>query len=480
MPERISVDLCVIGAGSGGLNVAAAGAQLGLSTVLVEGGEMGGDCLNSGCVPSKALIAAARAAVQHRHSAPFGIEYDPPRIDFARVRAHVKEAIAAIAPHDSQARYEGLGVRVVRAMARFTGTDRLIAGDLEVTARRFCVATGAHPLIPAIAGLERVPYRTNFDIFDLEELPAHLLVVGGGAVGCELGQAFRRLGAKVTILEMKSLLPDDDPELVEVVRRRLRSEGVELREGTQVIEVSRNGPGLRLTLEGKPGGEGAGRSMVDGSHLLLAAGRVPASDGLGLEAAGVACNGKAIAIDARCRTSNRRIYAIGDVTGGPQFTHWASHQAVVVIKSMMFRLPARTRPSILPRVTFTEPELAQVGMTETQARAAGHTELILRRWPFAENDRADTDRTTEGFVKLVATPRGKILGAGIAGAFAGELIQSWSLALATGLSLRAFTSMITAYPTLGDASKRAASSFYTERMLNERTRRWVRWLARWP
>jgi pyruvate/2-oxoglutarate dehydrogenase complex dihydrolipoamide dehydrogenase (E3) component len=474
MPERISVDLCVIGAGSGGLNVAAAGAQLGLSTVLAEGGEMGGDCLNSGCVPSKALIAAARAAVQHRHSAPFGVAYDPPRIDYARVRAHVKEAIAAIAPHDSQARYEGLGCRVVRAMARFTGPDRLVAGELEIVAKRFCIATGAHPLIPAIAGLDRVPYRTNFDIFDLAELPAHLLVIGGGAVGCELAQAYRRLGAGVTILEMKSLLQDEDPELVEVVRRRLRAEGVELREGAKAVAVARDGSGLRLTCEG-----GAGGSGITGSHLLVAAGRVPATDGLGLDAAGVTCRGKSIVIDQRCRSSNRRIYAIGDVTGGPQFTHWASHQALVVVKSMMFRLPARTRPSILPRVTFTEPELAQVGMTEMQARAAGHARLVVRRWPFAENDRADTDRTTEGFVKLVATPRGKILGAGIAGAFAGELIQSWSLALATGLSLRAFTDMITAYPTLGDASKRAAASFYTERLLSERNRRWVRWMARW-
>jgi pyruvate/2-oxoglutarate dehydrogenase complex dihydrolipoamide dehydrogenase (E3) component len=475
MPDRIDVDLCVIGAGSGGLNVAAAGARLGLSTVLVEGGEMGGDCLNSGCVPSKALIAAARAAVEYRRSAALGVTYDPPRIDFARVRAHVKAAVEAIAPHDSQARYEGLGVRVVRAMARFTGRDRLVAGDVEIVARRFCIATGAHPNLPPVPGLDQVPYRTHLDIFDLDELPSHLLVIGGGAVGCELGQAFRRLGARVTILDMKNLLRDEDPELVEILRRQLRAEGVEIREGVPVTAVSRAGSAVRVGI-----GEGTDSLTLEGSHLLLAAGRVPASEGLGLAAAGVACDGKAIRIDAGCRTSNRRIYAIGDVTGGPQFTHWASHQALVTIRSMMFRLPARSRPSILPRVTFTDPELAQVGMTEVEAHAAGHAQLVVRRFPFAENDRAETDGKSAGFIKLVATAQGKILGVGIVGSSAGELIQSWGLALSSGLSLRAFTDMITAYPTLSDVSKRVAGGFYAERLLGAKAKRWVRWMARWP
>jgi pyruvate/2-oxoglutarate dehydrogenase complex dihydrolipoamide dehydrogenase (E3) component len=474
MPERIDVDLCVIGAGSGGLNVAAAGAQLGLSTVLVEGGEMGGDCLNSGCVPSKALIAAARAAVEYRRAAALGVTYDPPRIDFARVRAHVKSAIEAIAPHDSQARYEGLGIRVIRAMARFTGRDRLMAGDCEIVARRFCVATGAHPFLPPVPGLDQLPYRTHLDIFDLEELPSHLLVIGGGAVGCELGQAFRRLGARVTILDMRALLGDEDPELVEILRRQMQSEGVELHEGALVKGASRSGSGVRVDIE-----KGAESVTLEGSHLLVAAGRVPASEGLGLETAGVACDGKAIRIDASCRTSNRRIYAIGDVTGGPQFTHWASHQAMVTIKSMMFRLPARTRPSILPRVTFADPELAQVGMTEAEARAAGHAPLTVRRFPFAENDRAQSDGKGTGFIKLVATAQGKILGVGIVGASAGELIQSWGLALASGLSLRAFTEMITAYPTLSDVSKRVAGGFYAERLLGAQAKRWVRWMAQW-
>ncbi|MGH6881516.1 MAG: dihydrolipoyl dehydrogenase family protein, partial [Hypericibacter sp.] len=313
------------------------------------------------------------------------------------------------------------------------------------------------------------------DIPELDALPSHLLVVGGGAEGCELGQAFRRLGARVTILEMKRLLDDEDPELVEVVRRQLRADGVELREGVVVTQLEPAGAGIRATLA-----QGADRSTIEGSHLLLAAGRVPASDDLGLDAAGVACDGRAIRIDERCRTSNRRIYALGEIAGGPPSTAWTGHQAMAIVKSMMFRLPARTKAQLLPRVVFSDPELAQVGMNEAQARAAGHDRIVVRRFPFAETDRAQTDRATAGFVKLVATPAGKILGAGIVGTEGGELIQSWGLALAAGLSLRAFTDMITATPTLSEASKRVAGGFYAERMLAARMRRWVRWLARWP
>lgn len=474
MPERISIDLCVVGAGPGGLAVAAAGAQLGFSTILVEDGVMGGSELD-GSVASKALVAAARAAVQYRRSEPFGVSYDRPRIDFAHVRDHVRAAIAAVEADDSRARYEGLGVRVVHAKARFTGPDRLRAGDIEIAAWRFCIAAGARPLLPPIKGLDRVAYRTPRDIVDLDSLPSPLVVVGGGVEGCELGQAFRRLGARVTILETESLLGGEDPELVEIVRRQLRFDGVELREGAAVVQLDQVGAGVRATLA-----QGADRSAVEGSHLLLAAGRTPASDELGLDAAGVACDDKAIRIDGRCRTTNRRVYALGDVAGGPPATAWAAHQAMVIVKSMMFRLPARTKARLLPRVAFTDPELAQVGLTEAAARAAGHERIVVRRFPFAETDRARTDRAAAGFVKLVATPQGRILGAGIVGASAGELIQSWGLALAAGLSLRAFTDMITASPTLSEASKRVAGGFYAERMLTARMRRWVRWLARWP
>ena len=473
MSQRIEADFVVVGAGSGGLNVAAATSQLGLRTVLVEGHLMGGDCLNFGCVPSKALLAAGNAAMAGRRAAAFGIDYDPPRIDMGRVRDHVRAVIAAIEPHDSQARFEGLGVRVIRAPGRFVAPTRLRAGEQEIEAKRFCVATGSLPLVPRIDGLDRVAYRTNLDIFDLDRLPDHLLILGGGAVGTELGQAFRRLGAKVTIIEMAVLLGRDDPELVEVLRRSLGREGIAIREGAKVVAVEPAAAGIRLAVE-----TAGGREWIEGSHLLVAAGRRPAIEGLDLAAAGIAVGPQGILIDRHCRSSNARVYAIGDVTGGPQFTHWASHQAGVVVRNALFRLPAKWDRRAFPWVTYTDPELAQVGMTEAEARAQGIADLRIGRWPFAENDRAEAERRTAGFIKILARPNGRILGVGIVGAHAGEVVHSWGLAIAAGLTVKKFTEMITAYPTFADVSKRVAGGFYADRLFNDRTRALVRFLWR--
>jgi pyruvate/2-oxoglutarate dehydrogenase complex dihydrolipoamide dehydrogenase (E3) component len=473
MSERIEADFCIVGAGSGGLNVAAATSQLGLATVLVEGHHMGGDCLNFGCVPSKALIAAGKAAVAGRSAAAFGIDYDPPRVDMARVRAHVREVVAAIEPHDSQARFEGMGVRVVRAPGRFVAPDRLGAGEFEIRAKRFCVATGSLPLVPKIEGLERVPYRTNLDIFELDRLPEHLLILGGGATGVELGQAFRRLGARVTIVEMARLLGREDPELVEVLRRSLGRDGVALREGAKAVAVEPGGSGIRIAIER----DGA-REILEGSDLLIAAGRRPAIEGLDLAAAGIEAGPAGIRIDRSCRTTNPRVYAIGDVTGGPQFTHWASHQARVLLRNVLFRLPTKCDERAFPRVTYADPELAQVGMTEAEARARGVAGLRIGRWPFAENDRADAERRTEGFIKVLADARGRVLGAGIVGARAGEVVHGWGLAIAAGIRLGKFAEMITAYPTFADVSKRVAAGMEASRLFGERSRALVRFLWR--
>ena len=472
MTRAIAVDICVIGAGSGGLSVAAGASQMGAKVALIERGPMGGDCLNFGCVPSKALLAAGHAARRQALAARFGVMAPPATIDFQRVHDHVHDVIAGIAPHDSVERFEGLGVAVIQAEGRFTAPDRVVAGDTEVVARRFVIATGSRPMVPPITGLDGVPHLTNETIFDLTEAPGHLVIVGGGPIGCELAQAHRRLGARVTVVEMFSILGNDDPELVDVVRGQLRAEGVELMERTPVRRVERAGERIAVIV-GDEGAEG----RIEGTHLLIAAGRTPNVDGLGLDAAGIAFERRGIMVDARLRTTNRRVYAIGDVAGPYPFTHTAGYQAGIVIRNILFRLPAKVDYRALPWATFTDPELAQVGMTEAKAREAGERIRVLRA-PFAEIDRARAEREIEGFVKVVTTARGRILGAGIVGPAAGDLLQPWELAIRAKLKIGALAGLIVPYPTLAEINKRAAGSFYAARLFGEGTRKIVRFLAR--
>jgi pyruvate/2-oxoglutarate dehydrogenase complex dihydrolipoamide dehydrogenase (E3) component len=464
----LTPDLCVIGAGSGGLSVAAGAAQLGASVVLVEAGEMGGDCLNVGCVPSKSLIAAAKRA--HGMAGGLGVAAAPAEVDFGAVMAHVRGVIAAIAPHDSQARFEGLGVRVIRARARFTARDAAEAGGVMIRPRRFVIATGSRPAIPAIPGLDATPFLTNETIWGLDALPRRLVALGGGAIGVELAQAFRRLGAEVTLVEAARLMGREDTQAVDVVRAALLAEGVALREGVAVAAAAPAGDGVALTL--------ADGARVEGTHLLVAAGRRPALEGLGLDAAGVATGPRGVSVDAGLRsTTNRRVYAIGDVAGGG-FTHEAGFHAGLVIRSALFRLPARTGAAI-PRVTFADPELAQIGMTEAEARAAFGAQVGIARADFADNDRARADGATAGFVKAVIGPRGRILGATVVGAQAGDLIQTWALAMGAGLRIGAVAGMIAPYPTRGEAAKRAASAHFAPRLFgNPMVRRIVRLLAK--
>jgi pyruvate/2-oxoglutarate dehydrogenase complex dihydrolipoamide dehydrogenase (E3) component len=472
MTKTIEADICVIGAGSAGLSVAAGASQLGARTVLIEKAKMGGDCLNTGCVPSKALLAAAKAAQGHRHAEQLGVRFNPPEIDFERVRGHVQEVVAAIAPMDSVERFEGLGVTVIKAAARFTGRREVEAGGKRIRARRFVVATGSRPLIPPIPGLETVSYLTNETVFELTRLPEHLIVIGGGPIGCELGQAFRRLGAKVSIVEMFDIMPKDDPELVEILRSRLRAAGIEFHEQTRVVRVAASANGMTVITE-KDGVEG----QLEGSTLLLAAGRRATVDGLDLEMAGVAYNAKGIRTDARLRTSNHKVYAAGDVAGGYQFTHMASYHAGIVIRNALFRLPAKVSYDAVPWVTYTEPELANVGLTEAQAREA-HGKIRILRAPFAENDRAQAERRTDGLIKVITRPNGRILGAAVVGHQAGEIVQPWILAVSQELKIGAMAQMIAPYPTLGEIGKRAAGSFYIPKLFTERTKTIVRLLAR--
>lgn len=468
--ESLEVDICVVGAGSGGLVVAAAAALLGVPVVLIERDKMGGDCLNYGCVPSKSLIAAARIAALGRKAPLFGIGWGEPTIDFARVHDHVHGVIAEIEPKDSQERFEGLGCKVIRAEARFVGPRELEAGGMRIRARRFVIATGSSPSVPPIDGIKEVPYLTNETIFDLKERPEHLIVIGGGPIGIELGQAMLRLGARVSVIELFSILGNDDPEAADVVRRSLRGDGVALHEGTKLLRIERANGGIAVTIE-KDGAQ----TKLNGSHLFLSTGRSANVSGLNLEAAGVAYTPKGIAVDRRLRTSNKRIFAIGDVAGRYQFTHVAAYHANIVVRNALFRLPAKVDERAIPWVTYTDPELAHVGLKEDKAREA-YGEIRILRWSFAENDRAQAEREPEGFAKVITTKRGRILGATIVGSHAGELILPWGLAIARKLKIGALASVIAPYPTLSEITKSVAGSFYTPIVFGERAKRLVRLL----
>lgn len=474
MNGTIHTDLCVIGAGSGGLSVAAGAAQLGADVVLVEKGEMGGDCLNAGCVPSKALIAAAHSAHAARTSARFGICAGEPRVDFDKVHDHIHNTIAAIAPNDSVERFEGMGVRVLKSEGRFNGPRELTAGGARVRARRFVIATGSTAAVPPIPGLDSVKFLTNETIFDLRERPPHLIVIGGGPIGTELAQAYRRLGSKVSVVEIFSILGKDDPDAVGVIRARLAAEGVELHEGTALSAVEQDGDDIVVSIE-----KNGARSRIRGSHLLVAAGRHPVIDALDLTAAGVAHGKAGIQVDRQLRTNNKRIFAIGDVIGGYQFTHMAGYHAGIVIKNALFRLPAKANTGAVPWVTYTDPELAHVGLTETAARGQ-HADVRVLKHLFDDNDRAHIELETGGFIKVVVGPRGRVLGATIVGAQAGELILPWVLVLNERLRIGAIANLIAPYPTLGEVSKRAAGSYYTPALFGERTRKLVRFLAKFP
>jgi pyruvate/2-oxoglutarate dehydrogenase complex dihydrolipoamide dehydrogenase (E3) component len=470
--QDVTADLCVIGAGSGGLSVAAAAAQLGVSVVLIEKHKMGGDCLNYGCVPSKALIAAGRHAHTMRSSGPFGIRPVEPAVDARAVHDHVKGVIAAIAPNDSVERFTGLGVRVIQAAARFVDGSTVIAGDSRIKARRFVIATGSSPLLPPIPGLDAVACFTNETVFDNQSAIGHLIVIGGGPIGMELAQAHKRLGARVTVLEGMVALGKDDPELTAIALKKLRAEGLVIKEGVRVERV-----------EGSPGrilvhvAEGGMPGMIEGTHLLIATGRKPNVADLGLEAAGIKFDKRGIEVDSALLTSNRKVFAIGDVTGGLQFTHVANYHAGIVIRRALFRLPAKASNAHVPWVTYTDPEIANVGLTEEAARKAQY-QLNVYRWPFHENDRAQAERATEGLVKVVTDRKGRILGAGIVGEHAGELIQMWSLAISQGMNIKAMTEWISPYPTLSEVNKRAAFGIYAGKAAQPAVRRLLGFLRR--
>ena len=469
--QKLTPDLLVIGAGSGGLSVAAGAVQMGASVVLLEGHKMGGDCLNYGCVPSKALIASGKAAHAQSHAAAYGVADVTPEVDYAAAKDHVAGAIAQIAPTDSVERFEGLGVRVIREYGAFTSPREVRAGDHVIAARRVIIATGSSPLVPPIPGLETVPYETNETIFELRERPEHLLIIGGGPIGMEMAQAHRRLGSAVTVIEGASILGQDDPEMVAVVRARFADEGIAIEEGAMASEI--RGAAGAIEVEAKDG------RVFKGSHLLMAVGRRANTDRLDLDAAGIETTRTGIRVDASLRSTNRRVYAIGDVAGGLQFTHVAGYQAGLIIRQTLFGLPAKNRTDHIPHVTYTDPELAQIGLTEAEAREAHGGRLEVVRFPYAHNDRAIAERKTEGLIKVMVL-RGRPIGVSVAGAQAGEVINLWALVLANRLKMKHVAGMVAPYPTLGEINKRAAGAYFSPRLFDSAVvKRVVGLIQRW-
>ena len=469
--DRIKTDVCIIGAGSGGLSIAAGASQMGASVVLLEGHKMGGDCLNYGCVPSKALIAAGKQAYAMAHTGDLGVKAVTPDVNFAAAKDHVRKVIETIEPVDSQERFEGFGVNVIREFGKFISPTEVQAGDTIIEARRFIVATGSGPLVPPIPGLDSVDVYTNENIFDLRKRPKHLIIVGGGPIGMEMAQAHLRLGSKVTVIEGAKAMGKDDPEMAAIVLDKLRAEGVEIIEEAQATKVS--GAKGKVTVH-TPKGD------FTGTHLLMAVGRKVNVETLDLDKANVKWGRGGVEVGADLRSvSNKKVYAVGDAAGGLQFTHVAGYHAGVIIRSMLFGLPSKQRKDHIPWVTYTDPELAQIGLTEAEARDAHGDKLDVVRFEYAENDRAITEGKITGLIKVMIV-KGRPVGASIVGAQAGELIGVWALAIANKMKMSAIAGMVAPYPTLGEINKRAAGAYFSPKLFdNPWVKRVVGIVQRW-
>ncbi len=461
-------DVVVIGAGAGGLTAAGGPAMFGLKSALIEEGEMGGDCLNAGCVPSKAIIAAAHRAHTARQATRLGVTLSPPQVDFAAVMAHVHSAVETIAPVDSQERFEGMGVAVFRGRGRLIDDRTVEVNGQQLKAKRIVIATGSRARVPDVPGLATVPYLTNETLWKLTDLPRHLAIIGGGAIGMEMAQAFRRLGSDVTVIEAARPMPRDDAEAVDLVMATLRGEGIVIRDQTGVASAAMAGSDIALTL--------SDGSTVKASHILVSAGRVPNVEGVGLEAAGVAVGPDGIIVDARRRTSNKRIFAVGDCRAGPRFTHMSGNDGSVVTMNIALGFPAKVDLRALPWVSYTDPELAQIGLTEAAARDQFDAVDVIRQ-EFSHNDRAIAEGATAGFLKMIRH-KGKVVGVTIVGRGAGDLLLPWAQVITGKASTFALGGAIVAYPNRSDISKMAAFAAHEETVFGPWSKRCARLVSR--
>ena len=471
--KKLKADIAIIGGGAAGLSTAAGAAMLDLDVVLFEKGEMGGDCLNYGCVPSKALLTAAKYAQNFRDANKYGIDAGAPSIDWEKVKAHVQKAIDTIAPVDSQERFEGLGCTVVREHAKFKDANTIVSDSVEVKAKRIIIATGSTAFVPPIPGIAETPYVTNEEIFHLPEFPKQLLILGGGVIGMEMAQAFQRLGSEVTVIEMGKAMGRSDPDHAAIVIQQLRDEGVSILEGHKAVHISGTDGAVTVGMDV----DGVEKS-VSGTHLLVAVGRKAAIGGLDLEAGNVDNDGRHITVGETLRSSsNKKVWALGDVAGKGQFTHQAGWHASVFTRRALFKQRTKADSLPPPAVTYTSPELAQLGLSEAEARAKYGDAVKTTSFPFHENDRAIAEGKTLGEAKIIYKGS-KILGANIVGEGAGDIIQLVSVAMSNKLKLTALTNFISPYPTRAEVVKRAASAAYTDVVFGSKMKRLVSILKR--
>ncbi|MDN5850118.1 MAG: FAD-dependent oxidoreductase [Nitrococcus sp.] len=466
-------DLVVIGGGVGGLVTASVAGQLGLAVTLIERGpKLGGDCLHSGCIPSKTLLRSAEVAALMRRAEAFGLTGVQPQVNMRLVSARIQSVIDRIQAHDDPQRFRAYGVQVLFGAARFINPGEVDVKGTRIAGRRFVIATGSRPMVPPVPGLEQTGYITNEQAFGLEVLPRRLAVLGAGAVGVELAQGFLRLGSRVCLLESAAeILPQEEPDIAAELRAILTAEGMDIRVGACLQRVEPSPTGKRLFLQ-----QDEQRIALEVDEILVATGRRPNIEELALEAAGVAYDRTGIRVDARMRTSRSTIYACGDVCGPFGFTHMAEYQAGIVISNAVFRFPKKADYSVVPSVIYCDPELARVGLTASEAKAQ-ELDVEVLEFPFSEVDRALTEGVAAGRMRLIVR-RGRIRGATLLGAHAGELLHEIVLAMTAGVRIDRISAAIHAYPTLAQIHRRTVNTFYARKLFSPRTRHLVRWLQR--
>lgn len=462
---KFDADLVVIGAGSAGLSVAAGAVQMGANVVLIEGGLMGGDCLNTGCVPSKAMIEAARRVKSAASAEALGVNCKDASVNYDLVMQHVRSTISAIAPHDSQERFEKLGVRVIRGVAKFQSERSVIVSGETISARRIVIATGAKASVPKIAGLDRISYYTNENFFENRDRPSHLIIIGGGPIGVELAQAHAQLGIATTVIERSQILPKETGLTRDIIRGALLEDGVKLLEMADIYKVESQGATKMVHM--------SDGTVINGSHILVATGRRANTDTLDLEKAGIEKSPVGIKVNPQLRTSNSKVYAIGDVIGEEQFTHVAGYHASVVVRSALFSLPAKRRTQHIPRVTYCDPEIASIGDISDDNGVESY------KVEYNALDRAIAGSRTLGYAQIWVK-RGRVCGVTIVGAQAGELIHFWSLVMAQNIKLSKVSSVIAPYPTLSDINKKLIGAYFTPRLFdNSKIKSFVKFIQRW-